>query len=170
MPISRRLMMMKKLRLLTSHRWYLFLIVMRKCMYLTQITSMIVPCIFFLNGFCICRFFDRDIECIYKFFNKRFVVYARKFQLILIWYWIIFFIEISILPVRFNLTSEKEEEQDGSESDVEGNSRPSFLSVKKAAGSLDKELAASGFTRKEQVEMDKVGQMFRQICYSCIYL
>jgi len=71
-------------------------------------------------------FFDRDIECIYKFFNK-----------------------------RFNLTSEKNEEQPGSESDDEGNSRPSFLSVKKAAGSLDKELAASGFTRKEQVEMEK---------------
>ena len=35
---------------------------------------------FFKNGFCICRFFDRDIECIYKFFNKR---YARKLQLIL---------------------------------------------------------------------------------------
>jgi len=32
--------------------------------------------------------------------------------------------------------------------------------VKKTAGSLDKELAASGFTRKEQVEMEKVGQMF----------
>ncbi|AQK99050.1 uncharacterized protein LOC100217272 [Zea mays] len=71
-------------------------------------------------------FFDRDIECIYKFFNK-----------------------------RFNLTSEKNEEQAGSESDDEGNSRPSFLSVKKTAGSLDKELAASGYTRKEQVEMDK---------------
>lgn len=71
-------------------------------------------------------FFDRDIECIYKFFNK-----------------------------RFNLTSEKNEEQAGSESDDEGNSRPSFLSVKKAAGSLDKELAASGYSRKEQVEMDK---------------
>ncbi|CAO2196665.1 unnamed protein product [Urochloa humidicola] len=71
-------------------------------------------------------FFDRDIECIYKFFNK-----------------------------RFNLKSEKNEEQEGSDSDDEGNSRPSFLSVKKAAGSLDKELAASGFTRKEQVEMDK---------------
>ena len=83
---------------------------------------------------------------------------------------LIFFIEISILPVRFNLTSEKNEEQDGSESDGEGYSRPSFLSVKKAAGSLDKELAASGFTRKEQVEMEKVGQIFRQICYSCIYL
>jgi len=82
----------------------------------------------------------------------------------------LFFIEISILPVRFNLTSEKNEEQDGSESDGEGYSRPSFLSMKKAAGSLDKELAASGFTRKEQVEMEKVGQMFRQICYSCIYL
>ncbi|RLN03686.1 serine/threonine-protein kinase rio2 [Panicum miliaceum] len=71
-------------------------------------------------------FFDRDIECIYKFFNK-----------------------------RFNLTSEKNEEQAGSESDGEGNSRPSFLSVKKSAGSLDRELAASGFTRKEQVEMEK---------------
>nr|CAB3479070.1 unnamed protein product [Digitaria exilis] len=57
----------------------------------------------------------------------------------------------------FNLKSEKDEEQDGSESDGEGSSRPSFLSVKKAAGSLDKELAASGFTRKEQVEMEKHG-------------
>ncbi|CAN6233666.1 unnamed protein product [Urochloa humidicola] len=55
----------------------------------------------------------------------------------------------------FNLKSEKNEEQEGSDSDDEGNNRPSFLSVKKAAGSLDKELAASGFTRKEQVETDK---------------
>jgi hypothetical protein len=31
-----------------------------------------------------------------------------------------------------------------------------------SAGSLDKELAASGFTSKEQVEMEKVGQMFVQ--------
>ena len=45
-----------------------------------------------------------------------------------------------------------------------------FLSVEKGAGSLDKELAASGFTRKEQVDMEKVGQMFLQICYSCIQL
>ncbi|XP_052160389.1 uncharacterized protein LOC127777805 [Oryza glaberrima] len=71
-------------------------------------------------------FFDRDIECIYKFFRK-----------------------------RFHLSSEKCEEQDGSDIDDDENSRPSFLSVQKAAGSLDKELAASGFTRKEQVEMDK---------------
>jgi RIO kinase 2 len=78
--------------------------------------------------------------------------------------------EFAFLHVRFNLTSEKNEEQAGSESDDEGNSRPSFLSVKKTAGSLDKELAASGYTRKEQVEMDKVGQRFLQICFSCIHL
>ncbi|KAL5664626.1 hypothetical protein ACJX0J_024734, partial [Zea mays] len=71
-------------------------------------------------------FFDRDIECIYKFFNK-----------------------------RFNLRSVKNEEQAGSENDDEGNNRPSFLSVEKGAGSLDKELAANGFTRKEQVDMEK---------------
>ncbi|KAL6840066.1 hypothetical protein ACP4OV_029876 [Aristida adscensionis] len=71
-------------------------------------------------------FFDRDIECIYKFFRK-----------------------------RFNLSSEKNEQQDGSETGDEDNDRPSFLSIQKVAGSLDKELAASGFTRKEQVEMEK---------------
>ena len=124
--------------------------------------------VFFLNEFCFCRFFDRDIECIYKFFNKRFILYARKLQIILTLQ-NLFLIGIPFLPVRFNLTSEKNEEQPGSESDDEGNSRPSFLSVKKAAGSLDKELAASGFTRKEQVEMEKVGQMFLQICYSSIH-
>lgn len=77
---------------------------------------------------------------------------------------------ISFLSVRFNLRSVKNEEQAGSENDDEGNSIPSFLSVEKGAGSLDKELAASGFTRKEQVDMEKVGQMFLQICYSCIQL
>jgi RIO kinase 2 len=66
--------------------------------------------------------------------------------------------------------SEKTEEQDGSETEGEENGRPSFLSVEKVAGSLDKELAASGFTRKEQVEIEKVGQIFMQICYSCIHL
>ncbi|KAL5227304.1 hypothetical protein ABZP36_015569 [Zizania latifolia] len=71
-------------------------------------------------------FFDRDIECIYKFFKK-----------------------------RFHLSSEKCKEQDGSEINDDENGRPSFLSVQKSDGSLDKELAASGFTRKEQVEMDK---------------
>ncbi|KAG8054435.1 hypothetical protein GUJ93_ZPchr0001g32077 [Zizania palustris] len=71
-------------------------------------------------------FFDRDIECIYKFFKK-----------------------------RFHLSSEKCEEQDGLKSMMMRMEDHLFLSVQKSDGSLDKELAASGFTRKEQVEMDK---------------
>jgi RIO kinase 2 len=135
-------------------------------MLLHQTTIMIAfSC--FSTEFCICRFFDRDVECIYKFFNKRFVIYGKSPQNTLIQCAI--FIGISFL-VRFNLTSEKNEEQDESETEGEDNGRPSFLSVKMVAGSLDKELAASGFTRKEQVEMEKVGQMFLQIRYSCIHL
>uniref|UniRef100_A0ACD5VVY6 Uncharacterized protein n=1 Tax=Avena sativa TaxID=4498 RepID=A0ACD5VVY6_AVESA len=69
-------------------------------------------------------YFDRDIGCIYKFFNK-----------------------------RFNLTEKVI--QDGSEADDDDCGRPSFLSIQKTSGALDKELAASGFTRKEQVEIEK---------------
>uniref|UniRef100_A0ACD5WJD8 Uncharacterized protein n=1 Tax=Avena sativa TaxID=4498 RepID=A0ACD5WJD8_AVESA len=69
-------------------------------------------------------YFDRDIGCIYKFFNK-----------------------------RFNLTEKVI--QDGSEADDDDSGRPSFLSIQKTSGALDKELAASGFTRKEQVEIEK---------------
>lgn len=69
-------------------------------------------------------YFDRDIGCIYKFFNK-----------------------------RFNLTEKLG--QDGSETDDDGSGRPSFLSIQKTSGALDKELAASGFTKKEQVEIEK---------------
>ncbi|KAK4784960.1 hypothetical protein SAY86_001649 [Trapa natans] len=70
-------------------------------------------------------YFDRDVECIFKFFGK-----------------------------RFNLSFE--EDADNSDSgDVEDGSRPSFSSINKADGFLDKELAASGFTRKDQADMDK---------------
>lgn len=69
-------------------------------------------------------YFDRDIGCIYKFFNK-----------------------------RFRLTEKGE--QDGSETDEDESRRPSFQSVQRSAGSLDKDLAASGFTRKEQAEIEK---------------
>ncbi|KAF7039118.1 hypothetical protein CFC21_049176 [Triticum aestivum] len=69
-------------------------------------------------------YFDRDIGCIYKFFNK-----------------------------RFNLTEKGG--QDGSETDDDDSGRPSFLSIQKSSGALDKELAASGFTKKEQVEIEK---------------
>ncbi|CAM0953584.1 unnamed protein product [Alopecurus aequalis] len=69
-------------------------------------------------------YFDRDIGCIYKFFNK-----------------------------RFNLTQKGA--HDGSETDDDDSGRPSYLSIQKSSGALDKELAASGFTKKEQVEIEK---------------
>ncbi|CAM0884004.1 unnamed protein product [Alopecurus aequalis] len=69
-------------------------------------------------------YFDRDIGCIYKFFNK-----------------------------RFNLTEKGG--HDGSGTDDDDSGRPSFLSIQKTSGALDKELAASGFTKKEQVEIEK---------------
>nr|XP_019702468.1 serine/threonine-protein kinase rio2 [Elaeis guineensis] len=72
-------------------------------------------------------YFDRDVECIYKFFSK-----------------------------RFNLSDQEDRGEGGSsESDAEENGRPSFSSVAKSAGFLDRELAASGFTRKDQDEIEK---------------
>ncbi|XP_031403060.1 serine/threonine-protein kinase rio2-like isoform X1 [Punica granatum] len=72
-------------------------------------------------------YFDRDVECIYKFFGK-----------------------------RFNLSFEEQaDHSDSAEEDAEDSSRPCFSSINKTAGFLDKELAASGFTRKDQADMDK---------------
>ncbi|XP_057971964.1 uncharacterized protein LOC131160359 isoform X2 [Malania oleifera] len=72
-------------------------------------------------------YFDRDVDCIFKFFSK-----------------------------RFNLSfQENSEEFDGSEVDMDENGRPCFSSIVKAANSLDKELAASGFTRKDQDDIVK---------------
>jgi RIO kinase 2 len=45
---------------------------------------------------------------------------------------------------------------DGSEVDTDESGRPRFSSIEKGAGFLDKELAASGFTRKDQEDMEKV--------------
>ncbi|KAJ4958938.1 hypothetical protein NE237_026049 [Protea cynaroides] len=72
-------------------------------------------------------YFDRDVECIFKFFRKRF---NMSFQ-------------------------ENTDECDESDSDMNENGRPCFSSIAKSAGSLDKELAASGFTRKDQDEIEK---------------
>ncbi|XP_047975212.1 serine/threonine-protein kinase rio2-like [Salvia hispanica] len=72
-------------------------------------------------------YFDRDIECIFKFFRKRF-------------------------HLSFD---EKEVESDGSDSEQNGNCRPRFSDINKVSGCLDKELEASGFTRKDQDDMDK---------------
>ncbi|KAK3414368.1 hypothetical protein EUGRSUZ_H00240 [Eucalyptus grandis] len=72
-------------------------------------------------------YFDRDVDCILKFFSK-----------------------------RFNLSLEEQiDNTDNSEEDSEGSSRPCFSSISKSVGFLDRELAASGFTRKEQDDMDK---------------
>ncbi|XP_068654912.1 serine/threonine-protein kinase rio2-like [Aristolochia californica] len=72
-------------------------------------------------------YFDRDVECIFKFFNKRF-------------------------KLSFH---EEPEDIEGSKSDIDESGRPCFSSIEKSAGVLDKELAASGFTRKDQDKIEK---------------
>ncbi|KAK9150922.1 hypothetical protein Syun_009231 [Stephania yunnanensis] len=72
-------------------------------------------------------YFDRDVECIFKFFRK-----------------------------RFNLSFHEEKEAiDQSELDGDESGWPCFSSISKSAGFLDKELAASGFTRKDQDGLEK---------------
>lgn len=69
---------------------------------------------------------------------------------------------------RFNLSGHDDEDEDdnddGSESDLESNSRPTFSSITKSSGFLDKELAASGFTRRDQDDIEKVH------CFCMTYL
>ncbi|XP_010559046.1 PREDICTED: serine/threonine-protein kinase rio2-like [Tarenaya hassleriana] len=72
-------------------------------------------------------YFDRDVECIFKFFRRRF---DMSFQ-------------------------EDRGGSDDTEVDVDESARPLFSEIAKAAGALDKELEASGFTRKEQNDLDK---------------
>ncbi|XP_019175391.1 PREDICTED: serine/threonine-protein kinase rio2 [Ipomoea nil] len=72
-------------------------------------------------------YFDRDVECIFKFFRK-----------------------------RFNMSSEENpDDSDDSEAELEDGVRPEFSDIKKNSGFLDKELAASGFTRKDQDDIEK---------------
>ena len=61
------------------------------------------------------------------------------------------------LSCRFNLSFEESlDDIDDSEVNTDENGRPCFSSIAKGAGSLDKELAASGFTRKDQEDIEKV--------------
>ncbi|OMO80662.1 RIO kinase [Corchorus olitorius] len=56
----------------------------------------------------------------------------------------------------FNLSFEGQSDDiDGSEIEADESGRPSFSSITKTAGFLDKELAASGFTRKDQDDIEK---------------
>ncbi|KAG9147841.1 hypothetical protein Leryth_003444 [Lithospermum erythrorhizon] len=72
-------------------------------------------------------YFDRDVGCIFKFFHKRF---GLSFQ---------------------------ENADDSNDSDVEPDEVcwPRFTDIKKATDSLDVDLAASGFTRHDQVAMER---------------
>ncbi|VFQ65329.1 unnamed protein product [Cuscuta campestris] len=72
-------------------------------------------------------YFDRDVECIFKFFGR-----------------------------RFNMSSQENSgDSDDSEAEIEDETRPQFSHIEKNSGCLDKELAASGFTRKDQDEIEK---------------
>lgn len=64
-------------------------------------------------------YFDRDVECIFKFFRK-----------------------------RYNLSFK--ETGDDLDVDTAESARPQFSDIKKDAGFLDRQLAASGFTREDQ--------------------
>ncbi|XP_068339790.1 serine/threonine-protein kinase rio2-like [Pyrus communis] len=72
-------------------------------------------------------YFDRDVECVFKFFRKRF---NMNFQ-------------------------ECRDDIDRTEVDTDESRRLCFSSIAKDAVFLDKELAASGFTRKDQEEIEK---------------
>ncbi|GAB2217937.1 hypothetical protein Droror1_Dr00001151 [Drosera rotundifolia] len=73
-------------------------------------------------------YFDRDVECIFRFFLKRFYL-------------------------RFE---QQPAEHDGTDSDDENvDGRPCLSSISVEAVNLDKELAASGFTRKDQDAIDR---------------
>ncbi|XP_050126090.1 serine/threonine-protein kinase rio2-like isoform X1 [Malus sylvestris] len=72
-------------------------------------------------------YFDRDVECVFKFFRKRF---NMNFQ-------------------------ECRDDIDRTEVDTDESGRLCFSSIAKDAVFLDKELAASGFTRKDQEEIEK---------------
>ncbi|XP_004307023.1 PREDICTED: serine/threonine-protein kinase rio2-like [Fragaria vesca subsp. vesca] len=72
-------------------------------------------------------YFDRDVECVFKFFSK-----------------------------RFNMSfHECTADIDGTAVDTDDSGRPSFTSIAKDTGFLDKELSASGFTKKDHEEIAK---------------
>lgn len=66
--------------------------------------------------------------------------------------------DIFFLIFRFNYFEESKEHDDSLDVDTDESVWPSFSSISKTAGFLDKELAASGFTRKEQDDIEKVGE------------
>lgn len=86
-------------------------------------------------------------------------LYVMCFFIVVMWY-ALFSIIFSLFPPlrsRFNLSFEEQPgESDGSDVDSDETGRPRFSSIKKVTGFLDKELAASGFSRKDQDDIEKV--------------
>ncbi|KAL3690713.1 hypothetical protein R1sor_004364 [Riccia sorocarpa] len=74
-------------------------------------------------------YFDRDVECIFKFFGKRFN-YAPTTAIV-------------------------RKESEGADEDAEDDGRPVFEDVAGHAGALDRELAASGFTKQNQEVLEQ---------------
>ena len=105
------------------------------------------------------RYFDRDIECIFKFFRKRLVVNRVFICLHIIYSHYLVAYDLHMISIflssRFNI-SFQEDRDDETEVEVDENSRPSFYDITKDANALDRELEASGFTKKEQNDLDKV--------------
>lgn len=74
---------------------------------------------------------------------------------------LLFINKVKVLWCRFNLSFEADAGDSDSDSDAESDSiKPRFSSIKKASGFLDKELSASGFSRKEQADIEKVFDAF----------
>ncbi|KAL0755770.1 hypothetical protein Bca101_093438 [Brassica carinata] len=55
----------------------------------------------------------------------------------------------------FNMSFQEDRDDETTEVEVDENSRPSFFDITKDANALDRELEASGFTKKEQNDLDK---------------
>ncbi|XP_062113717.1 uncharacterized protein LOC133824758 isoform X2 [Humulus lupulus] len=72
-------------------------------------------------------YFDRDVECVFKFFRKRFNLSFHEYTV----------------------------DADGKDVGTYESNRLCFSSISKEAVFLDKELAASGFSRKDQEDIEK---------------
>lgn len=65
---------------------------------------------------------------------------------------------------RYHLSfDEKEVEDEDSDVELDESCRPRFSDINKASGFLDKELEASGFTRKDQDDMEKVQPVYQYL-------
>jgi len=74
----------------------------------------------------------------------------------------VIFILFPHLCFRFNLSFEESlDDIDGSDEGRDEVGKPCFSAIERGAGFLDRELAASGFTRKDEEDIQRV------YCFSC---